>query len=408
MSTGAYQPDFPTEMVKEGNVRIIIPRLKAFAKSPSDYAPSRAPVFYNPVMELNRDLAVLAVQTYQRTVAHEITICEALAGCGVMGVRFGAEIEGVKGVIMSDINERAAELSRENVRLNGLVEKVWVEHDDANFVLSAHNAPYRRFDVVNIDPFGSPVPYVDSAIRALRNNGLLALTATDMAPLCGVHPKACTRKYGGRPLRTEYCHELAVRLLIGSLATAAARHDMGIAVAFSHSSNHYVRSYARVQYGAKKADESVSNMGYVLHCYDCLHRETRKKAFADVDSGKCPECSSRLSFAGPLWLGEIVDGQFVGNMEEEASKHALRFGRKIAHMMALMRNESNAPVSYYSIDRLCSKLHLPVPPVKLVVDSLKNEGFTACLTHFDPNAVKSDVPAMRIRGLLQAMAGQNW
>ncbi|MGB9135449.1 MAG: tRNA (guanine(10)-N(2))-dimethyltransferase, partial [Candidatus Bathyarchaeia archaeon] len=55
---------FPTEVVSEGEVEVVVPRLEAFVRKPSDYAPSKAPVFYNPVMELNRDLAVLVVQTF--------------------------------------------------------------------------------------------------------------------------------------------------------------------------------------------------------------------------------------------------------------------------------------------------------------------------------------------------------
>ncbi len=405
MSIEIYQPDFPTEIVEEGNVRIIIPRLKAFAKSPSDYAPSKAPVFYNPVMELNRDLAVLAVQAYRRTVNHDVAACEALAGCGVMGTRFAAEVKGVRKVVMADINERAARLANRNVQLNNLVERATVEHEDANLLLSRHGAPHRRFDVIDIDPFGSPSPYVDSAIRALRNNGLLALTATDMAPLCGVHPRACIRKYGGRPLRTEYCHELAVRLLAGSLASVAAKHDIGIAIVFSHSSDHYVRVYAKIRYGAKKADESIGKMGFVLHCFRCLHRETRKKVPVGKESGECPECGSQLSLGGPLWLGEIADKQFVGSMEEEANLRVLKFGHKITQMLALVKEESNAPFSYYEIDKICNVLSLPVPPVRRVADSLKNEGFVAFLTHFSSRAIKSNAPAMSIRSIVRELAG---
>ena len=58
--------DFPTETVKEGKVHVVVPKLEAFKKQPSDYAPSKAPVFYNPVMELNRDITILAFQAFQR------------------------------------------------------------------------------------------------------------------------------------------------------------------------------------------------------------------------------------------------------------------------------------------------------------------------------------------------------
>src|SRR4030043_51497 len=175
--------------------------------------------------------------------------------------------------MISDISERAVKLAKRNVHLNGLNERVTVQHKDANCFLSCHGAPRKRFDIIDVDPFGSPVPYLDSAVRALRNKGVLAATATDLAPLCGVHAKACVRKYGGKPLRTEYCHELAVRLLAGCIATLAAKHDIGIRVVFSHSTDHYIRVYAEIAYGAKKADESIKNLGFILHCFNCFHRE---------------------------------------------------------------------------------------------------------------------------------------
>ena len=57
---------FPTETVEEGRVSVVTPKMEAQIKEGRKYGPSRAPVFYNPVMELNRDLAVLALQAYQR------------------------------------------------------------------------------------------------------------------------------------------------------------------------------------------------------------------------------------------------------------------------------------------------------------------------------------------------------
>jgi tRNA (guanine26-N2/guanine27-N2)-dimethyltransferase len=208
--------DFPTETVKEGKVEILVPKLKAFVKTPSEYAPSKAPVFYNPVMELNRDIAVLALQTYQKLLNQEISVCEPLTGCGVRGVRFAVEVKGVKKVLINDINRKAFQLANHNVQMSGLSGRITVANEDANCLLGCYGAPSKRFDAIDIDPFGSPVIYLDSAIRALRNGGLIALTATDMASLCGVYPKACIRKYGGKPLRTEYCHELAVRLWLGA------------------------------------------------------------------------------------------------------------------------------------------------------------------------------------------------
>ena len=405
MEETSLETDFPTEIVKEGNVRLLVPKLKAFVRSPSEYAPSKAPVFYNPVMELNRDIAVLALQAYQRTVDCEIVVCEPLAGCGAMGVRFAAEVKGVKKIVMTDISVKASKLASHNVKINKLDELVTVEHKEANALLSDYSAPHRRFDAVDLDPFGSPVPYLDSSIRALRNSGFLALTATDMAPLCGVHPKACIRKYGGKPLRTEYCHELAVRLLAGCLAATAAKHDMGINVVFSHSSDHYVRVYATIEYGAKKADGSLESMGYILHCFKCFHRETARLRSFIKNDGKCGECGSRLSVAGPLWVGRILDKRFCELMEEEVKRKRLRFTNRIEKMLSLMRNETDAPITYYVVDKLCDALGLPVPPVKKVAETLRREGFQAFPTHFNPKAIRSDAPANRVKNAVREALG---
>jgi tRNA (guanine26-N2/guanine27-N2)-dimethyltransferase len=399
--------DFPTETVEEGKVKILVPKLEAFVKSPSDYAPSKAPVFYNPVMELNRDIAVLTLQAYQKLVNREISVCEPLASCGIRGIRFAKEVKGVQKVLINDINEKASQLARYNVQMNGLNKQVTVKNEDANLLLAHYGAPRKRFDAIDIDPFGSPVPYLDSAIRALRNGGLLALTATDMAPLCGVHPKACIRKYGGKPLRTEYCHELAVRLLAGCLAVTAAKQDIGINVVFSHSTNHYIRIYATTKYGAKKADESIKNMGYMLHCFQCFHRETLNKPLLLGDSEKCSECGSKMNVAGPLWLAKIADKKFCESMGKGLRQRSFRFKGRIEKILALITGEIEAPATYYVVDKLCDALSIPVPSVKRLVDALEKENFQAFLTHFNQNGVKTNVPAIKIKEILRKMLSVN-
>ena len=396
--------DFPTEIVQEGEVKVLVPKLEAFVKSPSEYAPSKAPVFYNPVMELNRDIAVLALQSYQRMVNREISVCEPLTGCGVRGLRFATEVEGVKKVVINDVNMKAFQLACHNVRVNELSEHVFVRNEDANSLLGNYGRPLRRFDAVDIDPFGTPVLYLNSAIRALRSSGFLILTATDMAPLCGVHPKACIRKYGGNPLRTEYCQELAVRLLAGSLAMTAAKLCMGVNLVFSHSIDHYIRIYAILKYGAKKADENIENMGYILHCFKCFHREVVKELFLFEHSGRCSECGSKMSVAGPLWLGRIVDKQFCESVEDEAKRRMFKLGRKIRKILMLVKNEAEAPITYYVLDKLCSRLAIPVPPVTRVVRALRREGFHVSLTHFNLKGIRSDVPAMKIKDLLREIS----
>jgi len=302
----------------------------------------------------------------------------------------------LKNVLVNDISARAVKLACYNVEINGLGDQVKVENKDDNRHISCHGAPKKRFDVLDLDPFGSPVPYLDSAIRALRNNGLLAVTATDLAPLCGVHPKACIRKYGGKPLRTEYCHELAIRLLLGCIASSAAKQEIGIRAIFSHSTDHYVRAYVEIQYGAKKADESIKNLGYVLHCFGCLHRET-VKSLLDQKTEKCPECGSRLDYSGPLWVGKILDSQFCELVSRENAQRALRNNAKIAQLLTVAKKEAEAPPTYYVTDKLSGKLSLPAPSVGALIKALRDGGFETVQTHFSSRGFKTEAPALKVQ-----------
>jgi tRNA (guanine26-N2/guanine27-N2)-dimethyltransferase len=397
-----YKADFPSEIIREGKVQMLVPKLEAYGVVPSDYAPSRAPVFYNPVMEFNRDITVLAFRAYQRMINHEISICDPFTSQGIRGVRFASEIEGVERVLISDINEQAYKLAKHNVVLNRLEEKIAVKHKDANAVLSCNASPKKRFDIVDIDPFGTPVPYLDSALRAIKNSGLLASTATDLAPLCGVHDKACVRKYGGRPLRTEYCHELAVRLLAGCTSTVAAKHDMGLRVLFSHSSEHYIRLYTQIAYGAKKSDESIKTLGYILHCFNCYHRETTHQPFSNL---QCPECGSKMDWAGPLWLGSIFDQTFIESMTKENRSVAFKSSARITKLFSLTKDEASAPITYFVVDKLSGKLGLPSPSIQSFINALRKNGYQAIQTHFNTRGVRTDAPITAMHKLLKDASG---
>lgn len=398
--------DFPTEALEEGEVKFLAPKLSAFVSSRQEYAPAKAPVFYNPAMELNRDIAVLALQAYQRLINRQLIVCEPLAGCGVRGIRFAKEVKGVSYVILNDINEKAFQMAKLNVSINEVNDRVTVFKEDANLLLSSYAAPHRRFDAVDLDPFGPPAPFLDSAIRAIRDEGLLAVTATDMAPLCGVYPKACLRKYGGKPLRTEYCHEIALRLLIGLTATVAARHEISVHPVFSHSTDHYVRAYLIIRYGAKNADKCLNEMGYILHCFNCLHREAVKdNALLGYDE-KCPECGEKIDYAGPLWLGKLWDPHFYRLMVEEFKCKRFRSLKRVHKILTLIGEELNGPVGYYVIDRFCEKARLPMPSVKTVMELIKSSGFEACRTHFHPNGVKTTMPAGEFLKILKKAVGQ--
>jgi tRNA (guanine26-N2/guanine27-N2)-dimethyltransferase len=398
--------DFPTEIIKEGKVQVIVPKLEAYRKEVWEYVPVKAPVFYNPVMELNRDLAVLALQAYQKRSGRKVSVCEPLTGCGIRGIRFALEVNGVERILLNDINPKSTELARTNIRENRLENRVRVLTEDANLLLNQYSASKKRFDFIDIDPFGTPVYFLDSAIRALRNEGLLALTATDLAPLCGVHPSACIRKYGGKSLRTEYCHELALRLLIGCLAKTAAKQKRGIEVMFSHRSNHYVRTYALVNHGARIADDSIKKLGYILHCFKCFHREKLEGLISPYNRS-CKECGSTLDLAGPLWLGKTYNKNFYSLIRGEVSGRDLKNEKEILRLLYFLEKEMEGTVTYYVTDKISDKLNLPTPPLSEVINELEREGCRATPTHFNSRGIRTDASAKLIKKVIKRILSKS-
>ena len=72
----------------------------------------------------------------------------------------------------------------------------------------------KRFTIIDIDPYGSPASFLDGAVQAVDDGGLLCITCTDMAGLCGNHGEASFAKYGAMPLKSKCCHEIVSGILI--------------------------------------------------------------------------------------------------------------------------------------------------------------------------------------------------
>jgi tRNA (guanine26-N2/guanine27-N2)-dimethyltransferase len=377
--------------LKEASAVLLVPRLETYFKGRQEYIPSRTPVFYNPLMAFNRDIAVLALRVYQRRVQRSLGVCEPFTGCGVRGIRFGKEVQNVNHLVLNDLNPQAINLTRFNVERNGLSYKITIQQLDAHALLSRHSHPKKRFDVLDLDPFGSPSPFLDSAVRAIKKGGLLALTATDMAPLCGVKPPACVRKYLGKPLRTEYCHEVAVRLLLNALILTAATHDLGVTVLLSHSTDHYIRVYTQIFPGAQKANDAIGRLGYLVHCFQCLNRRWTM-GLSNFPPRTCDVCGGRMGVAGPLWMGNLFDNDFCREMIEEARSVELSERRRVLRLLNIILTEIGGPPTYFVVDKISENLGLPGLSKTALIENLVDSGYQATETHFNPRGIRSNAP----------------
>jgi tRNA (guanine26-N2/guanine27-N2)-dimethyltransferase len=374
-----------TQLVAEGEVKLEVPDLSRFRTPSGDYAPSLTPVFYNPRMELCRDISVSAAQILANGFKG-FRVCDPLAGVGARGIRYAKEVRGVSKVLINDYSIEAFELLKRNVGLNGL-GLVEVHREDANALLWKNRG---QFDLVDLDPFGSPAPFIDAACAAIARNGVLAMTATDTAPLCGTRASTCMRRYGARPIKTEYCHEVGMRILIGFCQRVAGKHNLALLPILVHSTQHYFRVYLRAQKGARPADEILRQLGYLSHCFDCGRRTLTHGTTPELP-GVC-QCGNRLIHAGPMWLGRLMDKAFVSAVAGNLSQRNFKLGRQALTMLYQCAEESDGPPMFYDVHELARRAAVSPPKVVQLIAKLREQGYFASRTHFSGTGLRTNAP----------------
>ena len=164
---------------------------------------------------------------------------------------------------------------------------------------------------VEIDPFGTPVPYLNDTMRFLsfKDVPYLSITATDTAVLCGPEARACLKNYHSKSLNNEFTHENGLRILLKRIAEAAAEYNIGITPLFSMSDRHYMKILLKLEKDAKISDENMKNLGYTSFCNICGWRKSGKRMI-----NSCENCGEETDYAGQLWLGELHDKKFLEKM----------------------------------------------------------------------------------------------
>jgi len=373
-----------TQIVTEGCTKLEVPELKSFRTLAGDYAPSLTSVFYNPHMEFSRDISVLALQT----LANEhrgLVVCDPLAGVGARGIRYAKEVSGLSKVVINDLSSVSFELIKRNVNLNDVSPIVELKNSDAN-VLLLENA--HEFDFVDLDPFGSPVKFVDSACVALKRRGMLAVTATDTAPLSGVHVRACMRKYGARPLKTEYHHEIGIRILTGFCQRVAGKHELALVPVLAHATLHYFRIYLLVRRGARNVDEIFKQQGYVSHCHDCGRRVFAYGMVPELE--KTCTCGGRMFHAGPMWLGSLMNRAFLHDMIAEIGRKNFRLKREEVKLLGRCADEAGGPPLFYDVHEIARRARSQPPKLDDLISRLRKLGYSASRTHFSDTGFKTD------------------
>ena len=353
-------------VIREGSTDILVPELH----SSGGPGKIQGGVFFNEQMAFNRDVSVM----FLRAVGRELTVADAMTATGSRAVRIAKEVKGTQ-VTANDISPDTIPYIEANISMNNL----------QNCVASNRNLHSlfadEAFDYVDLDPFGSPVPFIQSAILGCRKKGILAITATDTAPLAGAHAPKCRRRYQSEPVRGYMCHEGGLRILMCSIARELAKFDRGMKPLLSFYADHYFRTYIQIEEGAEKADRMMDQLGYMEYNMETLERSTSKH----YDS---------IHKYGPFWLGPLHDQEFVSRMDATG----MAAEKRCRKYLDLWKNELDTEVFVYDMSELSS--YIKKSPAKLAdfIELLNAHG-KASPTHICPTSFKTDLPLKDVLSL---------
>jgi len=363
---------------KEGTTELMVPQgfcTRGPGKSSGD-------VFYNGQMEFSRDISVLLGRVVLQKGGRAL---DGLAASGARGLRMARECGSDWHFVLNDRNERAAQLIRKNAELNGL-SNVDASCRDLRALLAEE-----RFQYIDIDPFGTPVPFIDAAVQSAHDDGILAITATDTAPLSGTYPKTCVRRYGALSARSPFSHESGLRILMGYMVREAAKHDRGCEPLLCFHADHYFRCHMRIRRGAGRADKSLARMGFATYDRNTL----RRGVSTERPSGEVG------SMAGPLWCGELHSSDVLDHIGLDS---ALGTHRRCEKMIDLWRGELSAAPLYYRVDELARHTKSHPPKSVRLIEGLRENGASASPTHFDPKGIKTNMPLDELLVVFKAVS----
>jgi len=349
----------------------------------TQFPPGSAPVFYNTRMEFNRDMTVLLAKCIQPE-----DYLDSMAATGVRGLRISNEA-GIP-VTINDRDERAVRIIEENAKKLG--GNITVTCDDANRLMCTS-----RFDAIDLDPFGTPIPFLDAASRAAKH--YLFVTATDTAPLCGAHFKAGCRRYFATPKNTEYHAEVGLRIMMGAIARELVKYDRGMVPILSFAKSHYFRSHVRVLNKVTAAEETMAHIGFVMQCTKCLYRAEQKGSLLPK-SHVCPICGAETEPIGPLWMGPLQEKGVLTEMQNLLPEMEFGTKKQMDKMLSFLLAEPET-CTFYDYHFISRSMKVSPPKMEELIENLNEAGYYTTRTHFCVTGLKTTAPLPVIEEMIR-------
>jgi tRNA (guanine26-N2/guanine27-N2)-dimethyltransferase len=387
--------------ITEGQTKLLVPKKSLDVKVP----PPHYPAFFNPLANLNRDLSIYIYNIFLDECLNKknsyITFADAFGGIGSRGLRVAVEVPRVSHIYINDINQLAIAAAKNSALLNNVEEKCSFSINEVcRFLISRPTERNKRFTIIDLDPFGSPSPFIDCILRSIEDEGLISVTATDTAVLSGIYQTVCLRKYFGLSINNTYSNEVGMRLLISSIALIAARLGISLSPIFVNSNRHYFRVFLKVSLSNSKANKVFDNLGYIRHCFKCGERNFTFIYSEDV----CTRCNNKFNIAGRLWIGNLFNKKIISNLLKKSFLDDFKNDKKnkqIKQIFNISLEELDNIPYYFSVDEIGSMLKASPKKLNEIIDKIISSGYIASKTVFRPTGLKTNASMFEILSILK-------
>ena len=387
--------------ITEGQTKLLVPKKSLDVKVP----PPHYPAFFNPLANLNRDLSIYIYNIFLDECLNKknsyITFADAFGGIGSRGLRVAVEVPRVSHIYINDINQLAIAAAKKSAILNNVDEKCSFSINEVcRFLISRPTESNKRFTIIDLDPFGSPSPFIDCILRSIEDEGLISVTATDTAVLSGIYQTVCLRKYFGLSINNTYSNEVGMRLLISSIALIAARLGISLSPIFVNSNRHYFRVFLKISLSNSKANKVFDNLGYIRHCFKCGERNFTFNYSEDV----CTRCNNKFNIAGRLWIGNLFNKKIISNLLKKSFLDEFMNDKKnkqIKQIFNISLEELDNIPYYFSVDEIGSMLKASPKKLNEIIDKIISSGYIASKTVFRPTGLKTNASMFEILSILK-------
>ncbi|GAX81061.1 hypothetical protein CEUSTIGMA_g8496.t1 [Chlamydomonas eustigma] len=335
-------------------------------------------------------------------------VLEGLAASGLRAIRYAKEIPGLTHIDANDLDPEVVDSMTRNIHFNGSDVSAIV-HPKCGDARMAMMQTKTKYDVVDLDPYGTPSMFLDTAVQAVAEGGILMVTATDMANLSGNNPTACWSNYNCYPVHRQYCHEMAVRILLASIEANANRYRKHITPLISLNVDFYVRVFVRVNTSPAAVKDSACKLSYIWQSSGCdsftLQKVGSRKEMTNhvkympghgpAVPVKCPETGSGYLMGGPIWSDPMHDHSFVKGLMADMDRDKDRYAAyaRIKGMLAQAAEELPDVPLYYELHEMCKTLKCQPPKMEVLRSAIINAGYRVSSSHANPLAVKTDAPS---------------